>query len=62
MADLPRDVATQSRDHLLGRIAGLMEAQAMASRRPTAFAFSVRQEIEELLAPLRSALVDGHHL
>lgn len=51
-----------TRDFLLGRIQGLMDASALAAGRPTAFAFSVRQEIEELLTQLRSDLVAGNHL
>jgi hypothetical protein len=55
------EIGRHSRDFLLGRIHGLVEAEAIAAARPTAFAFSIRQEIDDLLTVLRSALVDGRH-
>lgn len=52
---------TQSRDYLLGRIQGLMDAKAMASEKPTAYAFNVRSQIEDELVRLRTDLVERKH-
>lgn len=52
---------TQSRDYLLGRIQGLMDAEALSAEKPTTYAFNVRGQIEAELDKLRTDLVERKH-